>query len=220
VARLAHVKKRIGDERKQIIIVRDPGALLEKLRGDELFFPLATLGLYCGLRLGEALALRWRNAHLDGPNPRLKVVEALDDKGNFKPPKSASGVREISLPVIAIEALRQHRVAQLERRMKIGAGRLSDDDLLFSRVAGGPLCTTSASIGWGKKMDRLGEGQITFHSLRHWHGSWLISLGLPITAIARRLGHSSPKITLDVYAHALEAADSVVAAAMDAALKR
>lgn len=43
--------------------------------------------------------------------------------------------------------------------------------------------------------------KITPHGFRHSHASFLISQGIPITDIAKRLGHSSPNITLAIYSH-------------------
>ena len=45
----------------------------------------------------------------------------------FKQPKTKSGWREIALPPIVVEALKAHRLRQLERRMWLGLGKLTDD---------------------------------------------------------------------------------------------
>jgi len=42
---------------------------------------------------------------------------------------------------------------------------------------------------------------VTFHSLRHCHASALIKDGIDVVSVGKRLGHSSPVITLKVYAH-------------------
>ena len=47
----------------------------------------------------------------------------------------------------------------------------------------------------------------TFHSLRHTHASTLITSGLDILSISRRLGHGSPSITLNVYGHLMKPDD-------------
>jgi len=58
------------------------------------------------------------------------------------------------------------------------------------------------------------------HDLRHYFGSLLISQGLNVVYVSRQLGHASPKITLDVYAHLFDAAEHSQKAsdALDAAL--
>ena len=59
---------------------------------------------------------------------------------------------------------------------------------------------------------------VTFHALRHTHASALIASGVDVVTISRRLGHSSPKVTLDVYAHLFRSTDRSAATAIEAAL--
>ncbi|MCK7676215.1 tyrosine-type recombinase/integrase [Corynebacterium pygosceleis] len=75
------------------------------------------------------------------------------------------------------------------------------------------------SLGYGaaqKIMDRAHETGLwprrwTFHSLRHFHATQLLSAGVPVKAVSARLGHSSAAMTLDVYAHLLPADDALAA---------
>jgi len=59
---------------------------------------------------------------------------------------------------------------------------------------------------------------VSFHGLRHTHASQLIDAGVDIVTISKRLGHSSPNVTLQIYAHLFRKDDSKAAAAIDAAL--
>jgi integrase len=59
---------------------------------------------------------------------------------------------------------------------------------------------------------------VTFHALGHTHASQLIAAGVDVVTIAKRLGHSSPNITLSVYAHLFRQRDDKAAAAINAAL--
>ncbi|WP_332844052.1 tyrosine-type recombinase/integrase [Solibacillus palustris] len=52
---------------------------------------------------------------------------------------------------------------------------------------------------------------IRFHDIRHTHASILISEGVDIVKISKRLGHANPKITLEFYAHLLPNADNDIA---------
>ena len=60
--------------------------------------------------------------------------------------------------------------------------------------------------------------RIHFHALRHTHASMLISAGVDIVQISRRLGHASPTITLGVYAHLFKKGDEDVVAAIEKVL--
>jgi integrase len=45
---------------------------------------------------------------------------------------------------------------------------------------------------------------VGLHTLRHSHGSHLLSAGVPLTVVSKRLGHSSVLVTARIYAHQLE----------------
>ena len=57
-----------------------------------------------------------------------------------------------------------------------------------------------------------------FHDLRHTYAAWLISAGVPLPEIQRRLGHESIQTTVDVYGGLLEQAGDLADDAIDAAL--
>ena len=82
-----------------MVIVRDVSGLVEKLRGSALHAP-ALLGLLCGMRLGEVLALRW--SCVDFERKIIQIREALEQTKahgiRFKAPKTAAGRRDITMP--------------------------------------------------------------------------------------------------------------------------
>ena len=59
---------------------------------------------------------------------------------------------------------------------------------------------------------------MSFHSLRHSHASALIAAGIDVVKVSRRLGHSSPVITLGVYAHLFSGEDDGAAAVIERVL--
>jgi integrase len=204
---------------QETAIVTDIPGLITKIQGSRLY-TLAMTALFTGMRLGELLALRDRSVDLD--RGVIKISETLEDTTahgvRFKQPKSAAGVRTITLPAIAIQVLREHRRELLERRLQLGQGKLSPEDLLFSNLEGQPLRTIRISTLWGELAERIGLPQITFHSLRHTHASQLIAAGIDVVTVSKRLGHSSPAITLKVYAHLFATDDRRASDAINSAL--
>jgi integrase len=175
-------------------------AVREALKGSRLG-PIVNLGLATGCRLGELLSLRWRD--LDGST--LTIERSLEQTKaglRFKSPKTKHGRRKITLPPSAVLDLDKHRREQLELRMLLGLGKPPADALVFCNYDGSPLAPGKLSVQWNRAIRRIpGIPPVTFHSFRHCHASALIKAGVDVVSVSRRLGHSSPVITLKVYAH-------------------
>ena len=211
---------KVPDE--EMVIVRDVPAFIAEIKasGRTLYVP-AMVSLFTGMRRSEVLALKWGRVDLD--RNIVRVHEALEfTKAHgirFKQPKSKAGRRDITLPDILVDVLRDYRKAQLELRIKLGAGRLQDDDLLFADINGAPLSPNAVSAAWSDYAKRIGMPEVTFHALRHTHASQLIDAGVDIVTISKRLGHAKPDITLRIYAHLFRKDDGKAAAAINAILK-
>jgi integrase len=64
-------------------------------------------------------------------------------------------------------------------------------------------------------LKKWGFKDISLHSFRHTHGSNLLSTGVPLPTVSKRLGHSSPRITAEIYSHALPSDEIAAADAWD-----
>src|SRR5258708_19304764 len=83
---------------------------------------LLTMAVVTGIRRGELLALRWSN--IDFERQTLTVLHTVDYIPKYgyveTEPKTAAGKRLVSLPSFLVDMLKQHRVKQLEARLKQG----------------------------------------------------------------------------------------------------
>ncbi len=206
----------------EMAIVKDVADFIERLKTSARLYAPAMVSLFTGMRLGEVLALRWKHVDLD--RGVIDVREALEHTKahgvRFKPPKSKAGRRDITLPDLLVELMRERRRAQLELRLKLGAGKLHDDALLFGDSDGNPPSPNALSAAWSDFAERTGMPDVTFHALRHTHASQLIDAGVDIVTISKRLGHAKPDITLRIYAHLFRKDDAKAADAINQALKR
>jgi integrase len=205
--------KVVADEVK-ILDAEQIAALLDALKGSRLH-PIAALAFATGMRRGELLALRWQNVDLG--RALIKVEHSLEQTSTglrFKSPKSKYGRRIISLPPSAVAMLSQHRKEQLEFRMALGMGKPDTHALVFCNYDGTPISPNSISVTWGAAVARAGF-DVTFHACRHSHAS---AAGIDVVSVSRRLGHSSPVITLGTYAHLFQSTDTRAAEAIEKVL--
>jgi integrase len=181
----------------------------------------AVTSLCTGLRRSELLALRWCDVDLDAKT--VSVRQALEETRKhglrFKATKTKSGRRDLSLPDVVVDALRTHRRAQLEQRVALGLGKLPDEALLFpAPLSEAPLSPRNFSKRWEDAAAAIGVAGVTFHALRHTHASQLIDAGIDVVKISKRLGHASPNITLQVYAHLFRRREDKAADAINEAI--
>ena len=209
---------KVEAEEVQILTAPQIADVLTRLSGHPLQ-AIVTVAVGTGMRRGELCALRWDNVDLDGAT--IKVERSMEETKaglRVKAPKSRHGRRTITIPGAATEALRAHRVRQIEHRLALGAGRLGPDDLVFTMPDGRPLSPDNLSRDWRRTVLALKLPAVMFHALRHSHASALIAAGLNVLAISRRLGHATPAFTLTVYGHLFSDTDAAAARAMDAAM--
>jgi integrase len=199
-------------------------ALLRAADGAE-FGALVNLLLSCGLRKGEALGLSWRDVDLDATPATLTVRRALkkDGRGGLyvDEPKTARSRRTVHLPAPLVDVLRRHRADQAEQRLAFGAGwggRWAGLDLVFTSSVGTPLDPDRTNREVQRLAAMAGLGAWTPHELRHSAASLLLAQGVDLKVVSEMLGHSSIRVTADVYGHLLDPARTEAADAMTDAL--
>jgi integrase len=203
----------------QILASDQIGEVLDKLAGHELR-PIVALALATGMRRGEICGLAWGSVDLDAAVVRVeRSMEETNAGLRFKAPKTRAGHRTISLPVSAVDMLREHQRQQLEQRLLLGMGRPGATDLVFTLADSCAWSPRKISRDWSNFVRRHGLPPVMFHALRHSHASALIAAGLDIVSISKRLGHASPTITLNVYAHKFHSTDEAAARAIEAAMR-
>jgi integrase len=146
---------------------------------------------------------------------RVEIARSLTQTKQvleFKDPKTEDSVRVVSLPASAINALDVHRKRQQEFRQQYGPDYHADLDLILANPDGTALKpdSVSASVSALCRRLKLPKG-LSLHTLRHSHGSHLLAAGMEITAVSERVGHSSVRVTADVYSHAIRGRDDEAA---------
>jgi integrase len=174
------------------------------------------LGLLCGLRLGEIIALRWKSVDLN--QGKLSVVATIESSNHGtreKEPKSGRA-RTVSMPATLIEELRRHRRTLAEQMLRLGI-RLDADHHVLLRPDGGHLNPRTLSRWVARFMSDHGSAVRT-HGLRHSFATILLAAGEHPKVVSEALGHSTVGITLDTYSHVTPNIQAAAAAKLDAVM--
>ncbi len=180
------------------------------------------LSVSLGLRIGEVSGLSWDD--IDFAAETLKVRQQVQALGmgllELSPLKTANSRRTLTLPALAISALKARRKAQLEARLRAGAEWEGDTDrLVFTSEKG-----TMLHPGVVRRVLKatLASADLTatrFHALRHTAATLLLADGTPLFDVSRILGHAQISTTSDIYGHLVPDMTAGAAARMDRLLK-
>lgn len=159
---------------------------------DEPEMTLFAVLAFSGLRLGEALALRWQD--IDFEVSRIRVSRSWS-LGHFTSPKTKTSKRNVPIMPVLEGVLVEHRQRQ---------GKPRQDALLFSFDGKRPLDPANARKRFLEALDAAGLEHVTMHSLRHSYASLMLSVGTSIKGLQNALGHASATMTLNVYSHMMK----------------
>jgi integrase len=180
--------------------------LMAAANGTRLDAPIAVAAL-TGLRRGELLAVQWRHVDLDKGTlfvaASLEHSRATSGHIRFKGPKSKTSRRLIPLAPECVMLLRSHKAQQEEERGVAGDAYV-DNDLVFPNPDGSPWPPDTFTTQFSKLARSVGMRGFRFHDLRHAFASLTLSDGVSIKEVQSLLGHSSPVVTLSVYARSIE----------------
>jgi integrase len=170
--------------------------LIDEAR-DERLWPLWVVIVTTGLRVSEALGLAWSD--VDGDTVRVRYQLARRDGQWVRTePKTRKSRRTIPLTPQAVEAFAVQRERQDAER---GDHPQPIDGLVFTTVRGMPQDSSNILPEWYALLVRLGLPRVTTHDLRHSAATMMLTAGVPIPVIANILGHSTVRVTADLYAH-------------------
>jgi integrase len=165
-----------------------------RAREDRQDAELIRLAAYAGLRRGELVALRWRDADFAGR--KLIVRRALSGDTEVRSTKSRRA-REVPLP--------DHAAAALDRLSRRGEFT-GPDDYVFANRLGRRLDPSALRRRFERARDAAALDPLRFHDLRHTYGSLLVAGGVDLASVKAAMGYSRITTT-ERYLHARPAGE-------------
>jgi integrase len=153
---------------------------------------------FTGLRASELRALTWNDLELE--RCVVSVSKRADWWGTIGRPKSKAAYREVPLIPRLVNALKEWQLA-------CPPPPDGKPALVFPGRDGDPLNHGSLQLAFDEVqraagvVDATGKPKYSLHSLRHFFASWEIGQDAPPKRLQQLMGHSSIKMTYDVYGH-------------------
>jgi integrase len=176
-------------KREAAMTIPTVGEVHALLDQDTYWAPMWAVCAFAGLRLGEAAALQ--PGDLDFLNRQVHVRRQAQKQPNggldVRLPKYRSE-RVVDVPGELMLMLARHLEVQPHRGWVFGFDRAAHPNTIEHQ--------------WRKAKTTAGITRtLRLHDLRHFYASGLIVAGLDVVTVQKALGHASPSVTLNTYAH-------------------
>ncbi len=164
------------------------------------------LAIMSGARQGELLGLKWSD--VDWENSQIHIQRTFNNDAWYDT-KTETSDRKIDLGPAMMAELKKWKVACPPNEL----------DLVFPNQAGNPINHNNlVNRHFNPALENAELPKIRFHDLRHTYASLLIEQGENIKYIQTQLGHSSPTVTLNVYAHLMKEVNQESACRLEKAI--
>lgn len=172
------------------------------------YIRIAKVLFLTGMRYGELAALNYKE-DIDFSKKTIHIKHTYDFRQKERTtPKTIKSDRVITAPQKVLDIIKEQIIENATNGF--------DTDFIFINTLGEPI-TNSRVIGALKRHgQKIGiDKNITTHMFRHSHISLLAELGIPLTAIMDRVGHSDSKTTLEIYSHVTQKMVSDISSKLD-----
>ena len=197
-----------GAVKKKKISILTPGEIKALLGAviNQKYYTLFRLAIMSGARQGELLGLKWSD--IDWEASQVCIERTFNHQAWFDV-KTKTSNRKIDIGPKMMAELKKWKLACMPNRL----------NLIFPNEAGQPINHNNlVSRHFNPALKKAGLSMIRFHDLRHTYASMLIEQGENVKYIQSQLGHSSPTVTLNVYAHLIKAVNQEAACRLENSL--
>lgn len=187
----------------KVLLPDQAQAFLQTAEENRLYI-LVLLGLTTGMRLGEICALQWDDINFKAGTVSVRATMARTKENSLfrKTTKTKQSTRLVELSPKVVKALKSHKTAQARERLEAGEG-WHDMGYVVCRPDGRPLWPQGVDRQLKSLFKKAGLPEYSSHVMRHTAATLMLAQGVHPKIVQERLGHSSIKVTLDLYSHVI-----------------
>lgn len=220
--KLVTLPKKDDTKEVKILTKEDQQIFLETIKGHDLeLLYIVTLGT--GLRIGEALGLKWSDINFKtnelNVNRSLQRVPIYENDKIIRyeviesTPKTKNSIRTIPVPQNIIKKLKTYKKEQNELILLL-QDEYDNKNYIFCNKLGMPIEDKRPGRNLKTILQSVGIEPIKFHALRHTYATRLFEAGIPPKTVQHLMGHADIETTMNIYTHVmkeqkLEAVDKI-----------
>lgn len=171
----------------------------QRFKKYRLYYMLTYFLSQTGLRISEALALRWPD--INGDKLTVERQTSRDDNNNLvlTSLKNSSSYRTIKMDQNLVDELKKFKVVQNQVILKNKRFKRNCDGIIFQNYLGSYLTPSIVRESFRNYCKQAGVVYKGTHGFRHTHAVLLLEAGASIKYVSQRLGHKTIKTTADIY---------------------
>ena len=172
------------------------------------YIRIAKVLFLTGMRYGELAALNYKE-DIDFSKKTIHIKHTYDFRQKERTtPKTIKSDRVITAPQKVLDIIKEQIIENATNGF--------DTDFIFINTLGEPITNVRVIAALKRHGQKIGiDKNVTTHMFRHSHISLLAELGIPLTAIMDRVGHSDSKTTLEIYSHVTQKMVSDISSKLD-----
>lgn len=208
---------------KITILGKEKTKVLLKAASQNNWYLEILLALFCGLRKGEIMGLKFSDFDFEKNTVYISRQLASDpiikERSGSKiekyglverAPKTLNSYRTLRVPEAVMREVKKRRHIVENNKIKC-AGRYEDKGYVCCQENGKPHSMTSLNNALTKLCSRNGLPHVTVHGLRHMYATILIEMEVPIIKISALLGHGSVHTTFEYYCDVMDENENILA---------
>lgn len=204
---------------KVTVLSKEGIKVLMKAASQSEWYLEIMLALFCGLRKGEILGLKFSDVDFDlgtiwirrqiTSNPIIPKGQAKVEEYKIieKEPKTENSFRKLSAPVLVMEEIRKRK--EKVEKLSLG-GKFIDRDYISCQNNGLPHSITSMNSMLTRLCKANALPHITVHGLRHMYATILLEQGVSLQKISALLGHASVSTTFEYYCEQMDENNRII----------
>lgn len=186
---VTNIKVRRVKPKKMAWTVNEAQEFLNYVEDHSLYWPTYYFALYCGMRIGEIVSLKWTDIK-DGSIHIQRTAAQVDGRWIIQTPKTEGSTREVPLNESLINVLVEWEKGKRDEWVFPGREHF--------------IIPNTIRKDFYRLINETDLPMIKFHDLRATHITMLLDAGVPVHIVSKRVGHSDISMTLNVYSRVHE----------------
>ena len=219
-----HIRKPKKEQKDIRVLSVDEMNALTKVAMEDRWGPIFVTMLGTGLRIGEVVALSWKNVSLAEDTllvaqSSVSTTTASNTKRQtiLQNPKTESGKRTIPLPENVVSVLKRWRIKQLREKLKLGKS-YTNSGRVFTSTTGTPLEQRNVSRRLSQLASKANIPHVNPHALRHTYATRMLEAGVHPKVVQELMGHKDITLTLNTYSHVMPEIKQAAAQAINSTI--